>query len=379
MISALLAALVVTASPAPAPTGQDDPPIRVSLNADGQFWRGDRAKVRVRLDQDGHLVVLRADTDGRVRVLFPLDPGDDDFVRGGRELELRGRGDREAFFVDDRSGVGVVLAARSTQPFRFERFVRGDHWDYRVLVSDRLRDDPEAALLDLVTDMADSARFDYDVARYTVDGGADRYYRSYHPRNRIRIGLVFGSRYRCGYYDPFYDPYYCDPFFYDPFYRYDPFYYRRYDPFYYRPIGYSCYRDPFCSYRYRSYDYRRVRQGGGLQFKQPRLPYPFVLPRERVPTTTATGFDRRDPPGRPAQPNVEERRRGTPDVSREPQKRSSGRERSGWTAKRPERDRPRATNPRGAESTRSRVAPRSGSGSSSSSRAQPSNVSRRRP
>src|SRR2546425_7312371 len=32
--------------------------------------------VNTALAEDGYLVVLRADADGRVRVLFPLDPGD---------------------------------------------------------------------------------------------------------------------------------------------------------------------------------------------------------------------------------------------------------------------------------------------------------------
>src|SRR5207302_9653063 len=107
-------------------------PVTVRLNHD-QFDPGDRARVYVQTAQDGYLVVLHADAQGRVRVLFPLDPTDDDFVRGGRTLEVRGRGDREAFYVDDADGAGLVLAARSAAPFKFDEFVRGDPWDYRVL------------------------------------------------------------------------------------------------------------------------------------------------------------------------------------------------------------------------------------------------------
>ena len=106
MISALFGVLVASTgsavSPAVAPrvaATADDPPIRVSLNSGGSYYQGDRAKVRVRVAEDGYLLVLRADADGRVRVLFPLDPGDDDFVRGGHDFELRGRGDRETFFI----------------------------------------------------------------------------------------------------------------------------------------------------------------------------------------------------------------------------------------------------------------------------------------
>jgi len=135
MVLALMVSLVTAAPTGAAATGlrSDDPPVKVWLNQDNYFVQGDRARVNVKVAEDGYLVVLRADADGRIRVLFPLDPSDDSFVRGGSKIEVRGRGDREAFYVDDREGTGVVLAARSVQPFKFDAFVRGDHWDYRVL------------------------------------------------------------------------------------------------------------------------------------------------------------------------------------------------------------------------------------------------------
>ncbi len=97
----VLALLLSIAAPAPTEAGiaavWDDPPVQIWLNQDNYLQRGDRARVNVKLAEDGYLVVLRADAKGRVRVLFPLDPGDDAFVRGGRTIEVRGRGDREAF------------------------------------------------------------------------------------------------------------------------------------------------------------------------------------------------------------------------------------------------------------------------------------------
>ncbi len=223
-----------------------DPPVQVWLNHNG-YVRGDWAKVYVRTQQDGYVVVLRADADGRVRVLYPLDPGDDNFVRGGDEHEIRGRGDREAFPVDEDPGSGAVLAAVSHDPFKFDQYVRGDHWDYRVLGQQHVSDDPEAGLLDVVRQMAGTAHFDYDVATYTVE--------SY---NRSR---AYPSSYYDTYYDPFgyscfgcgfYYPYprygfgvgfgygYCDPFFYDSFcgssfYGSYGFFYPR---GYYYPFGY---------------------------------------------------------------------------------------------------------------------------------------------
>src|SRR5881398_3754966 len=113
----MLTLMVSQLASAPAPPERasdairsDDPPIKLSLNQDNYFQRGDRARVKVRTAEDGYVVVLRSDAQGRVRVLFPLDPSDDDFVRGGKTLEVRGRGDREAFYIDG-DGSGVVLAA----------------------------------------------------------------------------------------------------------------------------------------------------------------------------------------------------------------------------------------------------------------------------
>lgn len=153
-------------SPAVPPASTDDPPVRLKLS-DEVFGRGERARVRVKAAKDGYLVVLRADADGRIRVLFPLDPGDDAAVQGGRELEVRGRGDREAFTVDEGEGSGRVLAVWSASPFRFDEFSRARHWDYRALSVEGADDDPEAALLGLVDRMA-GGDYEYDVVTYTV-------------------------------------------------------------------------------------------------------------------------------------------------------------------------------------------------------------------
>src|SRR2546425_7267195 len=69
----MLAFAVSLALAAPsAAAASDDPPIHVWLNQDNYFVRGDRAKVYVRAAADGYLVVVRADADGRLRVLFPI-------------------------------------------------------------------------------------------------------------------------------------------------------------------------------------------------------------------------------------------------------------------------------------------------------------------
>ncbi|HMH81559.1 MAG TPA: DUF4384 domain-containing protein, partial [Gemmatimonadales bacterium] len=251
MMLALLLSLAGSATPNAAAAGAriDDPPIKVWLNHD-DFQRGDKARVNVRVADDGYLIVLRADARGRVRVLFPLDPSDDAFVRGGKTVEVRGRGDREAFSVDDGEGSGLVLAARAVAPFKFDEFVRGDHWDYRVLSARESGDDKEAALVDIVQRMAPDGHFDYDAVTYVV-AAARNYSASYYPGySGLGIGFGWGwpYRYRYGFYSTCYDPFYYDPFVcYDPFpylpYRYGFSYgygYRRI----YRPFIYGGYAFP---------------------------------------------------------------------------------------------------------------------------------------
>jgi hypothetical protein len=281
MISVLLLPLLIAGPARPAAAPHEDPPIQIWINNDRRFLRGDRAKVQVRTDYDGYLIVLHVDPEGRLRVLFPLDPDQDNFVRGGKKYEIRGRGGRESFEVDNATGKGTVYAAVSRDAFRFDEFAVGDHWDYKALAPTRLSDDPEPELNELVRRMA-QGDFDYDLLNYTV---LDRvvyasdysysypayyssvYYNSCYSfscgrryQSGLSIGLFFGSPYRRSYYDPyFYDPFY-DPFFYDPYYYapiYRPIYaypyrYYGYDRYYYN--RYAPYRQPYTPYRFRGAD-----------------------------------------------------------------------------------------------------------------------------
>ncbi|HEU5169065.1 MAG TPA: DUF4384 domain-containing protein [Gemmatimonadales bacterium] len=293
MISAFWLPLILGVAPAPAPAaalqpaasaaraGDEDPTIRVWLNEDGRFQRGDEAKVYVRTRDDGYLLVLHVDPDNRLRVLFPLDPGDDNFIRGGKKYQILGRGDRESFEIDVRSGRGTVYAAVSRDPFRFDGFVAGDHWDFRALNDVPLTRDVEADLNDLVRRLA-AGDFDYDLTDYDIyeriyaGGGyttayyAPAYYHSWYDPysfscfgywacggSYISIGIAFGDPwwYRPYYHRPYY-PYRPSRFYYWPGYYHPccghpayypyPGYHRPYPPrgFYY-PDGYPYRRRPY--------------------------------------------------------------------------------------------------------------------------------------
>lgn len=161
-----IVALSLLLTPTQPATLASDPPVRLKLSHD-EFERGDRAKVRVKFAEDGYLLVLRRDADNHIRVIYPLDPDAPRLVRGGKEFEVRGRGDREAFSVEEASGTGTVIAVRSAEPFDFGDFLRNGRWDYRALTDSLAPGDAESVLLDLVDRMT-TGRYDYDTATYAV-------------------------------------------------------------------------------------------------------------------------------------------------------------------------------------------------------------------
>src|SRR2546428_4978565 len=118
---------------------------RISLwtdQGDAPYRTGGGARVFVRPDRDAYVTIFRIDTDGRVRVLFPRDPWEDNFVRGGREFEVEATRDGDAFYIDDYAGVGYVFAVSSPTPFNYDAITSGDRWDYRVVAEGRIRGDP---------------------------------------------------------------------------------------------------------------------------------------------------------------------------------------------------------------------------------------------
>src|SRR6184192_4412582 len=79
---------------------------------DDPYTSHQAVRVYFRPEQDAFVTIFRVDTDGRVQVLFPREPWEDNFARGEREYEVRGGGGyaRDAFYIDDYPGVGYIFA-----------------------------------------------------------------------------------------------------------------------------------------------------------------------------------------------------------------------------------------------------------------------------
>ena len=193
-----------------------DPAVRLWINHDGRFVAGDYARIQVWTKDPGYLLVLHADPNGQLRVLFPLSPGDNNYVQGGEPYELRDREGREGFVIDGSSGRGMVYAAVSPSPFRFDQFRQIDAWDYPALAPAPLPPDPESELTQLVQQMA-RGDFEHDVVSYQViervvyasDDGADTSHT-----------FVSGDFFDGGFASPFFLG--CSPFFFSPCFPFSP-------------------------------------------------------------------------------------------------------------------------------------------------------------
>ncbi len=339
----LIATLLVAAPIGPVRIAQNiaarDPAVEISLNNDGNYSPGSPVHVRVKTAADGYLVVFRVDGDGQVRVLFPLEPGQDALVRGGQEYALRSQDQDQSFFADSRSGTGMVYAAVSPTAYQFDNFSANGRWDYDALQLPDSSTDDESALTAIVAQMTSRTRFEYDAVAYQVqEVGA--------------VTAMDGQGYYPGLYDPYYNPAWrclgCGwgypgadfgiglTFGYSPY--YDPFLYSPWDAGYgYGGWGYGGYYGGF----YPGYGYvgrprrpmpvgarPRPRQGavyGGENGRRVTLPPRGVGTRARPrPDNMVVTPRRNESRVRPAlrqpreynQPRPEIQRGGRPDVER---------------------------------------------------------------
>lgn len=197
----------------------DAPRVRVWLEDDRTFHRGDRARVAFRTEDDAYVTVVRIDTDGRMRIIYPERPHYDQRVRGGRTYWVDGAGSG-SFTIRDGAGMGYVFAIASWDRFDFERA-----YDSRFHeVGYRVRGDPYEAVSGLAEEMLPyrDALYSTHAAEYYVDnhrsypryacdechyGGTHPGH--YHPHIRRCSGIqlvIFGGHHHHHY--PDYYPYY---------------------------------------------------------------------------------------------------------------------------------------------------------------------------
>ena len=161
-----------SAAAPPGPPAAQTPYIALSAGDRDFFTSGDRVQVSFRSATDGYVMVFRVDTDGRIRVLFPRHPGDENYVRGGQtHLE-------DAFAVDEYPGVGYLFAIVSLDRLDYGAWVQGDRWSFNsVAPRGRISGDPYVALADLEQQLLPRGygAYAHDVLPYLVAGSPAAY------------------------------------------------------------------------------------------------------------------------------------------------------------------------------------------------------------
>src|SRR5207247_10065916 len=88
--------------------GPSIPPVSVEYRPRVEVWTdggdspytgGQGVRTPFRADRDAFVTILRVDTDGRVRALFPREPGEGNFARGGRAFAVQGGEHRRPSYV----------------------------------------------------------------------------------------------------------------------------------------------------------------------------------------------------------------------------------------------------------------------------------------
>ncbi|MFZ1683157.1 MAG: DUF4384 domain-containing protein [Candidatus Zixiibacteriota bacterium] len=149
-----------------------------SNHSDDQFYEGDNIVLSYRVNRDAFVAIYSIDSRGRVRLLFPNDPNQDNYIRGGVTYQLPSGNDNYDLEVDGPAGTEniQILASR-------ERFPIPDWYDHSGLVADvDSRDDYMDYLNSSYFVKYNGQRFSYDRLAIDISEWEQDYFRPvYHP------------------------------------------------------------------------------------------------------------------------------------------------------------------------------------------------------
>jgi len=104
-------------------------------HSDGEYYEGDNIVIHFRANRDAFVALYSIDTRGRVNLLFPTHPGEDNFVHGGVTYSLPGGEDDYDLVVSGPEGFEHVQIIASRERFPIPDWYQGpelvDDWDDR--------------------------------------------------------------------------------------------------------------------------------------------------------------------------------------------------------------------------------------------------------
>lgn len=163
---------------------------RVTVSADFDYAGGSRqVDARFHMYDDAYVIVGHLDAQGRLKVVFPSQPGDDGFVRGDKIYNVpsffAGFADEYAWRYSDYryryhsvasrndsydAGLGYVFVIASWRPMRLDRIADGNRWQTYDVSDISYMSDPREAIEELGSVIAGDNREAYTIeyAHYTT-------------------------------------------------------------------------------------------------------------------------------------------------------------------------------------------------------------------
>ena len=147
-------------------------------HADNEFYEGDNIVLNFRANRDAFVAIYTIDTKGRVNLLFPASPDDNNYVEGGETYRLPDQSDDFDFVVSGPEGVEHIQIIASK-----ERFPIPDWYPTSGIIDDS-QDTFE--FMDYINSRYfvkyDGQRFAFDRASVYVNEWEQEYYRPvYYP------------------------------------------------------------------------------------------------------------------------------------------------------------------------------------------------------
>ena len=163
---------------------------RVTVRADFDYAGGSReVQATFHMYDDAYVIVGHLDAAGRLKIVFPSEPGDDGFVRGDKIYHVPSF---FAGFVDEYAwrhsnylysahsvasrrdsydaGLGYVFVIASWRPMRLDRITDGDHWATYNVSDVSYMSDPREAVEELGSVIAgdNTEAYTIEYAQYTT-------------------------------------------------------------------------------------------------------------------------------------------------------------------------------------------------------------------
>ena len=199
---------------------------RVTVAADFDYAGGSRrVEARFHMYDDAYVIVGHLDAAGRLRVVFPSQPGDDGFVRGDKIYHVpsffAGFGDEYAWrYMNYRysthsvatrrdsydAGLGYVFVVASWRPMRLDRISDGHSWQTYEVSDISYMSDPREAIEELGALIAGDNREAYTIeyAHYTTTNYGTYSFADFDAVNSGCYGYSsFGLFFHHGFLSPF--------------------------------------------------------------------------------------------------------------------------------------------------------------------------------